>query len=151
MLPGVLCWLVPHNLTNLYSLNCTHETLLYHWPLSYGCVYCDVFYGVYFHCMISFCCNYHGYWVLYPCYDIYVYVYLNCCDDFCGERRYNVSLWLSWMAVLIAPTNCPKFVWWMQAYLCCCYLTYCEVHMNVCDLVWDCDVVWDYFGKGENP
>ena len=32
------------------------------------------------------------------------------------------------------------------AYLCCCYFTYCGVHMNVCDLVWDCDVVWDYFG-----
>ena len=21
--------------------------------------------------------------------------------------------------------------------------------MNVCDLVWDCDVVWDYFGEGK--
>ena len=46
-----------------------------------------------------------------------------------------MNLCLSWITVLIAPTNCLKFVQWGQAYLCCCYLTYCGVHMNVCDLV----------------
>ena len=56
-------WLVPHNLTSLCSLSCTHWTLLFHWPLSYGCVYCDVFYCVYFHCMVYFWYNYHGFCV----------------------------------------------------------------------------------------
>ena len=101
--------------------------------------------------MICFCCNYHGFCVLYPCYDIYVYVYMYCCDGFCSERRYYVSFCFLWTAVAIAPTNCLKFIWWVQAYMCCCYLTYCGVYMNVCDLIWECDVLWDYFGGGDNP
>ena len=43
-----------------------------------------------------------------PVNDIYVYLY--CCDDFCGERGCYVSLFLSWIVVLIDPTNCLKSV-----------------------------------------
>ena len=61
-----------------------------------------------------------------------------------------MSLCLSWIAVLVGPTNCLKFVLWVQAYLCCCYLTHCGVHMTVYYLVWGCDGVWHYFGGGDN-
>ena len=90
--------------SELHSLNSSISL-----TFSYCCVYCDVFYCVYFHCMIFFCVNYHGYCVLNPCHDIYVYVYLYCCEGFCGKRRYNVSLCLLWIAVLNAPTNVQSF------------------------------------------
>ena len=47
----------------------------------------------------------------------------------------------------ICSKNCLRFVWLVQAYLCCCYLTYCGVHMYVCDLVWDCYVAFWRWGQ----
>ena len=121
--------------SKLHSLNYSISLTLVLWLCLLWCVLLCVF-PLYWFASI----------VLYSCYDIYVYVYLYCCDGFCGERRCYVRLCLSWIAVLIAPTNCLKFVWWVQTYLCCCYLTYYGVHMTVYDLVWDCDGVWHYFG-----
>ena len=86
--------------SELHSLNSPISLTIDLWLYLLLCV----FYCVYFHCMICFYCNY--YCVLYPCYGIYVYVYLYCCDDFCGERGCYVRLFLSWIVVLIDPTNC---------------------------------------------
>ena len=85
-----------------------------------------------------------------PVMIFYVYVYLYCCDGFCGERRYYVSF-------VDAMDNCFNHskklfkVCVMGASISCCYFTYCCVHINVCDVMWHCDVEWDYFGGGDNP